>query len=212
MGGGQKRRRGTGAPGQGPSGELEGVTGADGAFLLLCRASGRVYDGMRRDAATGEPALVGVWEDDQVRLLDAGEGGEAGDERPAGAGDAEADAEPAKLTRKQKKAKRRHEAAAAAARGEAAASHGDEAEAEVEAAAAPAARPAHPFAADERDHCETSEEAYEDVAALLAALARRRGVPKSELRIYDPYYCNGAVRANLANLGFHTVHNECEVR
>ena len=66
------------------------------------------------------------------------------------------------------------------------------------------------------DHCETPAEAYEDVAPLLTALVRadhtpaaaatpplltpqlhlcsqagRLGKSKAELRIYDPFYCQG---------------------
>jgi hypothetical protein len=32
----------------------------------------------------------------------------------------------------------------------------------------------------------------------------------SDLRIYDPYYCNGAVQKNLASLGFPNVYNRKE--
>lgn len=51
---------------------------------------------------------------------------------------------------------------------------------------------AHPFATEYGDHFETGSAAYGDIAPLLArfaACARRR---PAQLRIYDPYYCNGA--------------------
>jgi hypothetical protein len=33
---------------------------------------------------------------------------------------------------------------------------------------------------------------------------------QSELRIYDPYYCDGSVIRNLAELGFTNVYNKKE--
>lgn len=42
------------------------------------------------------------------------------------------------------------------------------------------------------DHCETAPEAYAHVAGALRLLAHALGVPAAELRVYDPYYCNGA--------------------
>lgn len=82
--------------------------------------------------------------------------------------------------------------------------------------AAPAAplvlHPVQPlaFAAAEDDHCETAPEAYGHVVPLLHALAAELGVPPAELRIYDPYYCNGAVVRHLAALGFGAVINRNE--
>jgi hypothetical protein len=66
---------------------------------------------------------------------------------------------------------------------------------------------AHPFEADLGDHCETPLEAYADVAPLLRGLARDLGVTAKDLRIYDPYYCEGGMRGHFAALGFHTVIN-----
>lgn len=60
---------------------------------------------------------------------------------------------------------------------------------------------------DPADDCETPLEAYKHVAPLLAKLAQRLKKPKDQLRIWDPYYCDGAVRAHLASLGFPNVHN-----
>lgn len=67
----------------------------------------------------------------------------------------------------------------------------------------------HPFVTDPDDHCETAPEAYAHVARVLERLAAELGKPASELRIYDPYYCAGAVVRNLATLGFPNVTNEC---
>ena len=60
---------------------------------------------------------------------------------------------------------------------------------------------------DPADDCETPLEAYRHVAPLLAKLAQRLKIPKHQLRIWDPYYCDGAVRTHLASLGFPNVHN-----
>ena len=49
------------------------------------------------------------------------------------------------------------------------------------------------FEADELDHCETAPEAYAHVAPVLRQLATSLGTDTAALRIYDPYYCNGAV-------------------
>ncbi|KAG1655665.1 hypothetical protein FOA52_007914 [Chlamydomonas sp. UWO 241] len=62
----------------------------------------------------------------------------------------------------------------------------------------------------EDDHCETSPEAYTHVAGLLRLTAESMGIEPSALRIYDPYYCNGAVVRHLAALGFLHVYNENE--
>lgn len=71
------------------------------------------------------------------------------------------------------------------------------------------ARTGFPFPADPNDHCETPLEAYEDLAPYLRFLARAMGKKPSELRIWDPFYCDGAVTRNMDKLGFHKVHNEC---
>ena len=81
------------------------------------------------------------------------------------------------------------------------------------AKASEAASEAHPvpeplvFAADEDDHCETAPQAYADVASSLQLVARALGVEPAALRIFDPYYCNGAVVRHLGKLGFPHVHN-----
>lgn len=47
---------------------------------------------------------------------------------------------------------------------------------------------------DEADHCETPLIAYEDLEPFLQQLAHRLGKPKSDLRIYDPYFCTGKMK------------------
>jgi hypothetical protein len=67
----------------------------------------------------------------------------------------------------------------------------------------------HPFKADSADHCETPPQAYRDVAPLLDLLATTLGKTRATLRIFDPYFCAGTMKAHLGELGFLSVHNEC---
>jgi hypothetical protein len=85
-----------------------------------------------------------------------------------------------------------------------------------------------PYPTNPDDHCETPLEAYRDIAPLLRELERLLDVDRgahtadksrlsasvqldsSQLRIYDPYYCNGAVKDHFLQLGFPLVHNEKE--
>ena len=59
------------------------------------------------------------------------------------------------------------------------------------------------FPTDYLDHFETPREAYSDILPLLDAAG-----PLAALRVYDPYYCAGAVVAALAALGVRNVINE----
>ena len=68
----------------------------------------------------------------------------------------------------------------------------------------------HPFPVSDDDHAETSPEAYADVAPVLDLIAARLGKDRASLRVYDPYYCAGAVARHLGALGFERVRNECE--
>ena len=98
----------------------------------------------------------------------------------------------------------------------------------------------HSFMSDPRDHCETSQAAYEHVAPVLQLLVRshpnaclactgiatavcgctpsvramlqaeRLGKPREDLLIYDPYYCAGGVANHLAEEGFTNVYNRNE--
>ncbi|KAL7476931.1 hypothetical protein ACHAW6_002758 [Cyclotella cf. meneghiniana] len=67
-----------------------------------------------------------------------------------------------------------------------------------------------PFSAETDDHCETSPVAYRHVAPFLEFLAGRIGRKSSDLIIYDPYYCAGAVAGHLKRLGFDSVYNRPE--
>ena len=131
-------------------------------------------------------------------------------EAPAASSDSPAGVSKAAKRRLQKK---RAKATASAER-VAAAQRKAEVKAARAAAAVAAASEPHPtphplaFEALEDDHCETAPEAYAHIAPLLRLLAAERGVAPSHLRIFDPYYCNGAVVRHLNELGFAQVHNE----
>ena len=71
----------------------------------------------------------------------------------------------------------------------------------------PAAKASLSFDADWHDHCETPFDAFRDVEPLLFRIAQALGRTKETLRIYDPYYCEGTMRAHLSRLGFTDVHN-----
>jgi hypothetical protein len=83
----------------------------------------------------------------------------------------------------------------------------------------------HPFEVDDSDHCETPFKAYQDLTVILDRLldddestdgnntsknrnSNRNRKPRSSLRIYDPYYCDGGVKTKLASMGFTNVINE----
>jgi hypothetical protein len=61
-----------------------------------------------------------------------------------------------------------------------------------------------PFPTDSDDHCETPREAYEVIVPLLNKLKTKNTC------IYDPYFCDGAVKKNLTALGFDNVYNKKE--
>ena len=64
-----------------------------------------------------------------------------------------------------------------------------------------------PFPTIADDHCETGLDALSDAAELLKALAKSMGVEPSNLKLYDPFYCNGASAEHLKTLGFPNVYN-----
>lgn len=77
------------------------------------------------------------------------------------------------------------------------------------ASAAVAETATFPYPTDADDHCETPQEAYQHIVPFLQKLARGcRKTSQQSLRIYDPYYCDGAVKRNFASLGFPNVYNE----
>lgn len=61
-----------------------------------------------------------------------------------------------------------------------------------------------PFPTDADDHCESPMESYRDILPFLEKLCDN---DKKNLTIYDPYYCNGAVKRHLQELGFPNVYN-----
>ena len=63
---------------------------------------------------------------------------------------------------------------------------------------------------DEADHCETPYRAYRDVEPFLFAIAKALKREKKDLRIYDPYYCEGSMVEHLRALGFESVYNRNE--
>lgn len=66
----------------------------------------------------------------------------------------------------------------------------------------------HQFEVDPEDHCETPGAAYDDVAPALVWLASSLGkASPRQLKIYDPYYCAGAVVRHLTARGFPDVYN-----
>lgn len=75
---------------------------------------------------------------------------------------------------------------------------------------------AFPFPVNANDHCESPFESYRDIAPLLELLSsssrgsdnnNNNNKSSSSYRIYDPYYCNGAVQQHLSKLGFPNVYN-----
>ena len=67
--------------------------------------------------------------------------------------------------------------------------------------------PTQEFATEYGDHFNTSSVALRDVAPLLHKLAEAIGKPSATLAVYDPYYCDGSVKARFAELGFGAVVN-----
>lgn len=76
--------------------------------------------------------------------------------------------------------------------------------------AAPTTSIQYPYQIHDDDHCETPRQAYEDISPLLQAVATAMGKSRATLRIYDPYFCEGSVVANLTSLGFADVYNKLE--
>ena len=75
----------------------------------------------------------------------------------------------------------------------------------------PSLRRERPFSANPDDHCETPFSAYRDIEPFLFFLSRHlKKKSKADLRIYDPYYCEGSVVKHLAALGFTNVYNKKE--
>lgn len=59
----------------------------------------------------------------------------------------------------------------------------------------------YPYETVNDDHCETPLRAYQDIQQSIELFADRLGKPVAELKIYDPYYCEGNVVKRLNSLG-----------
>lgn len=68
----------------------------------------------------------------------------------------------------------------------------------------------YPFKVDQADHCESGLEAFKHIVPVLTKLASTLKKTPAELRIYDPFFCTGAVVQHLGSLGFSSVYNRCE--
>lgn len=68
----------------------------------------------------------------------------------------------------------------------------------------------YPYDVLSDDHCESPIESYRHISLLLESLSKILQKSPSELRIYDPYYCEGSVINRLASLGYLNVYNKCE--
>eukprot|EP00750_Incisomonas_marina_P000785 INCI10586.1.p1 GENE.INCI10586.1~~INCI10586.1.p1 ORF type:complete len:307 (-),score=69.47 INCI10586.1:180-977(-) len=74
----------------------------------------------------------------------------------------------------------------------------------------------HPFEADYCDHFATSKRAFADIAPVLRCLGEQAGhctdlkktPPSNEVVIYDPYYCDGAMKTIVGALGFPNIRHE----
>jgi len=65
----------------------------------------------------------------------------------------------------------------------------------------------YPFQTEPEDHCESPPEAFSDIAPVLQYLAADLGKSRKDLKIYDPYFCDGKVISHLGSLGFQSVYN-----
>lgn len=71
----------------------------------------------------------------------------------------------------------------------------------------------YPYFVNDDDHCETPLAAYRDIAPILDAILKEKkgvGAVRSELAIYDPYFCEGSMKEHLASLDFTNVYNKRE--
>lgn len=66
------------------------------------------------------------------------------------------------------------------------------------------------FPAEDDDHCETPLKAYEDIASIIRFYALTINKSPTEVKIYDPYFCEGRVVDRLSSLGFTNVYNQNE--
>jgi hypothetical protein len=64
------------------------------------------------------------------------------------------------------------------------------------------------FTTDYNDHFETPQTAYLDIYNLIKGVADKLNKPVNEVIIYDPYYCDGAMKSIMKSMGFLNVINE----
>lgn len=74
------------------------------------------------------------------------------------------------------------------------------------AATSTAIVPSFPYTVSSDDHCESPLVAYQDIQPFLRAL----GAASSKTKIYDPYYCDGAAKRHMNDLGFPNVYHQKE--
>ncbi|KAG1671460.1 hypothetical protein FOA52_003118 [Chlamydomonas sp. UWO 241] len=65
-----------------------------------------------------------------------------------------------------------------------------------------------PYPTDYMDHFETTDQALADLEPALYRLATHLGKTKAELRVYDPYYCKGAIRKHYEAIGIERLIHE----
>lgn len=61
---------------------------------------------------------------------------------------------------------------------------------------------------DPADNCETPLEAFVHIAPVLQKIAQRNKIAKTNLKLWDPYFCQGAAEMRLRSLGFHGAVNQ----
>lgn len=79
---------------------------------------------------------------------------------------------------------------------------------QTEAATTSCPRRRHAFETNPLDHCETPLCAYQHIQPVLQHISKQINVPPCQLRIWDPYYCDGTVKRHLSFLGFDNVINQ----
>lgn len=72
---------------------------------------------------------------------------------------------------------------------------------------------AYPYDVDYCDHFETPLQAYEDIAPVIDVLCNLRNQPtvkenRSQICVYDPYYCHGRAAELLSSLKFRKIAHE----
>jgi hypothetical protein len=68
----------------------------------------------------------------------------------------------------------------------------------------------YPYKVVNDDHCETPLEAYKDIDDIIATYAISIGKQRSDVSIYDPYYCEGSMIERLHTLGYRDIYNKKE--